>query len=143
MRHGERHMSIVRHPNLADLQSIGAFSTATRLLNIQDNGLNQFFHGTIERTKAVELLSGKPTGTFLIRYTTKLNTYCVSFRDPNFGGEIKHNLLYLLNLADGSTGYSVLPAQHFVPGVNDLYPSLGDFVKAYQRKGRLREAVHC
>lgn len=43
--------------------------------------------------------------------------------------------------AGGKTGYSEVPASVFVVGENNFYATLSDFVEAYQRHGRLREAV--
>ena len=60
---------------------------------------DQFYHGSIDRIQAEQLLVRKATkGSFLIRYSRRQRTYCVSMVTSVLKGtpNIVHNLLFEL-----------------------------------------------
>lgn len=65
--------------------------------------LQQWFHGPISRQKSEEFLKGQPRGAFLIRISTRIWGYTLSFVDSD---RPKH---FLVDAADGQ--YSVFGAQ--------------------------------
>lgn len=117
------------------------FQLARRLSSLRAEGLESFFHGDIDRERAQELLVQSPqSGSFLIRYSARQQSYCATFIDKvdAVSGRVtfKHNLIYHL-----STGaYSVVPPKEVTAGTL-VFPDLVSFVEEYQRKGILRSAI--
>eukprot|EP00041_Stephanoeca_diplocostata_P009240 m.140430 g.140430 ORF g.140430 m.140430 type:complete len:444 (-) comp17664_c0_seq1:173-1504(-) len=68
-----------------------------------DGNLQPWFHGPISRQEAEKLLDGKGNGAFLIRLSTRIWGYTLSFNDTD---RYKH---FLVDAADGQ--YSVFGAQ--------------------------------
>ncbi|ETM47435.1 hypothetical protein L914_07873 [Phytophthora nicotianae] len=119
------------------------FQLARRLLHVRAEGLQSFFHGDISREKAQELLTRRQphrVGSFLIRYTSRQQTYCASFvtglDEASGAPKFRHNLIH--HLENGS--YSTVP-QKDVTEKTILYPDLISFVEQYQRKGVLTAPV--
>ncbi|OWZ20576.1 hypothetical protein PHMEG_0004994 [Phytophthora megakarya] len=119
------------------------FQLARRLLHVRAEGLQSFFHGDISREKAQELLARRQPyriGNFLIRYTSRQRTYCVSFvatvDDSTGAPKFRHNLIH--HLENGS--YSTVPPAE-VTEKTIIYPDLTSFVEQYQRKGVLTAPV--
>eukprot|EP00052_Salpingoeca_macrocollata_P005338 m.46898 g.46898 ORF g.46898 m.46898 type:complete len:457 (-) comp14816_c1_seq1:31-1401(-) len=74
-------------------------------VGLQANGrYHSWFHGAISRGDAEQLLAGQPVGAFLIRVSTRIWGYTLSFVDA--GDKFKH---FLVDAADGM--YSVFGAQ--------------------------------
>ena len=81
------------------------FGRLQRLRSVQDDGMNSYYHGEIGRGDAEARLrgyranqaggGGVEVGDFLIRYSARSSTYCISFVVKG-GGRlgILHNLVY-------------------------------------------------
>ena len=122
------------------LESNADFLKQRRLIDMEDSGASGFYYGTLERVPTEAKLSGKPPGTFLIRYSTNAKTYCVSFVTE--AGAFAHCLLYGdVSAPDGRKGYCIFSQYRPQDKASVLYSSLADFVIDYQDKGILRDWV--
>lgn len=141
LKHAFEHLHASRNPGIALLQSDPEFAKQKRLVDLQDQGANSFYYGELSRDNAEKLLFGKPPGTFLIRYSERMRTYCVSFNNRVEGGLIMaHYLLYAVELLDGRKGFSEKTSDQCRPG-DHVYASLQEFVEEYQRRGILTDWV--
>lgn len=121
-------------------------STALRVVQIQSEGMNSFYHGEIGRADAEARLRNPTTGAydpgrFLVRFSRNTNTLCVSLVDVS--GRLLHNLIFQVL---GSARITIVDPRVFAtmdPAAQhaNSYPDLAHFIAAFQQRGVFRDFV--